>query len=219
MQEVGMRHNYIYQYSVAASESYLGFILALGMLIYSDPHIMIQPSTQLYFRRLMVVVYTVLIQASYLDYYTLKEYSGTTFRKPSDFYGSKVDKILTYQDCYFIGVFQMKYELEGVNRQFTRWQVSTSDGMSPLGNKPWVIFLYPYFPSEIRNQTRLSSGRGIGGLLVIFQEDLWNLDWEFGLVLIIKNQTGCRLTGVSENITGLSTRIMLSTDLAFYTQQ
>lgn len=45
----------------------------------------------------------------------------------------------------------MRYEIEGVGRQFTRWQVNTPGDMSPLGHKPWAIFLYPHFTSEIRN--------------------------------------------------------------------
>jgi len=62
----------------------------------------------------------------------------------------------------------MRYELEGVDRQFTRWQVSTPGDMSPLGNKPWTIFLYPHFTSEIRNYPRYLPKKCIGGLLVIF---------------------------------------------------
>lgn len=53
----------------------------------------------------MIVVYTVLFQSRYLDYYTVKRYSGTTFRK-EPYYGNVIpDKIRTYKDCYFIGVF------------------------------------------------------------------------------------------------------------------
>lgn len=51
----------------------------------------------------MIVVYTVLFQSRYLDYYTIKRYSGSTFYK--GFVNETVDKIRTYDDCYFIGVF------------------------------------------------------------------------------------------------------------------
>lgn len=61
----------------------------------------------------------------------------------------------------------MRYELEGVSRQFTRWQVSTLDGMSPLGYKPWVIYMYPYL-SIIISKNVGNVEKCIGGLLVIF---------------------------------------------------
>jgi len=53
----------------------------------------------------MIVVYTVLFQSRYLDYYTVKKYSGSTFRKPFLLGSSNMDQIRTYDDCYFIGVF------------------------------------------------------------------------------------------------------------------
>lgn len=125
----------------------------------------------------MIVVYTMLLQSRYLDYHAIKKYSGTTFRKPHDFYSDKVDKIRTYSDCYFIGVLQMIYDILNY-RYTTRVQVTANFNSNPLGNTPWLIYSLTYTKS-FKNVPNIS-GCTTGGLLVIFQEDLWNLDWEFG---------------------------------------